>query len=139
MCTDLLSHFSAVNDPRSEKNKRYGLEEILLLCVCAVVSGAEGWEGIRAFGCAKLAWLRQFLPYPYGIPSADCRGWVMARLLPNAFQACFAAWTRSVAKLSEGAVVAIDGKTFRGSSDRRNGRRALHMVSAWANANRDSR
>ncbi len=111
----------------------------MLLCVCAVVSGAEGWEEIRAFGCAKLAWLRQFFPYPNGIPSADCRGWVMARLSPNAFQACFAAWTRSVAKLSEGAVVAIDGKTFRGSSDRRNGRRALHMVSAWANANRDSR
>lgn len=68
MCTDLLSHFSAVRDPRSEKNKRYNVEEILLLCVCAVVSGAEGWKSIHMFGCAKLAWLRRFLPYLTGFP-----------------------------------------------------------------------
>ncbi|WP_207787991.1 ISAs1 family transposase, partial [Candidatus Thiosymbion oneisti] len=117
-------------------NKLYDLEEILLLCVCAVISGAEGWESIRAFGLTKLAWLRQFLPYTNGIPSADCLGWVMARLSPTAFQACFMAWTRSVAKLSAGEVVAIDGKTLRRSYDRRHGCRAIHMVSAWADANR---
>jgi len=100
-----------------------------------VVGGAEGWEGIRAFGCTKLDWLRQFLPYANGIPSADCLGWVMARLSPNAFQECFAAWTASVAKISEGEVVAIDGKTLRRSHDRRHGRATIHMVSAWADAN----
>jgi len=66
MYTDFLSHFSAIQDPRSDKNKLYGLEGILLLCVCAVVGGAEGWEGIYTFGGTKLAWLCQFLP------SADC-------------------------------------------------------------------
>jgi len=74
MCSDLLSHFSAIKGPRSDKNKRYELEEILLLCVYAVRSGAEGWEGICAFGRTKLAWLRQLLPYANGIPSTDCLG-----------------------------------------------------------------
>ncbi|MEA3412174.1 MAG: transposase family protein [Pseudomonadota bacterium] len=54
MCADLVSNFSVIKDPRSDKNKRYPLDEILLLSICAVVSGAEGWEGIEAFGRAKL-------------------------------------------------------------------------------------
>jgi predicted transposase YbfD/YdcC len=136
MCTDLVSNFSAIKDPRSDKNKRYPLDEILLLSVCAVVSGAEGWEGIEAFGRAKLDWLRQFLPYENGTPAHDCIAWVMAKLSPKAMQECFVAWTRSVAELTGGEVVAIDGKTLRRSYDRRRGRSALHMVSAWASANR---
>lgn len=136
MCSDLVSHFSVVKDPRSEKNKRYRLDEILLLCVCAVVSNAEGWEAIEEFGCAKLAWSRKFLPYENGIPTDDCIAWVMARLSPHALQECFFAWTGSVAELTEGEVVAIDGKTLRRSYDRRCGRAALHMVSAWASAHR---
>ncbi len=136
MCQDLISHFSVVKEPRSEKNMLYPLEEILLLCICAVLSGAEGWKDIATFGRIKLDWLRQFLPYVHGIPSDDCIGWVMARLSPRAFQECFVAWTRSVAQITDGEVVAIDGKTLRRSHNRRQGRSAIHMVSAWANANR---
>ena len=136
MCADLVSHFSVIKDPRSEKNKRYRLDEVLLLCVCAVVSGAEGWEAIEEFGGAKLEWLRKFLPYDNGIPTDDCIAWVLARLSPHALQECFVAWTRSVAQLTGGEVVAIDGKTLRRSYDRRRGRAALHMVSAWASAQR---
>jgi predicted transposase YbfD/YdcC len=106
------------------------------LSVCAVISGAGGWEAIEAFGKAKLEWLQRFLPYANGIAGHDCIAWVMARLSPTAFQECFAAWVRSVADLTEGEVVAIDGKTLRRSYDRRTGRGALHMVSAWATANR---
>ena len=108
MCSDLLSHLSGVRDPRANWNKLYPLEEILLLCLCAVVSGAEGWKGIAEFGEAKLAWLRRFVPFENGIPSPDCLGWVMARLPAKAFQECFVAWTRSVAPLTAGEVVAID-------------------------------
>jgi len=133
---DLLSVLAEVEDPRSEKNKLYPLEEILLLCICALASGAEGWEGIAEFGRDKLGWLRGFLPFANGIPSEDCLGWVMARLSQHAFRTAFAAWTQSVAQLTDGEVVAIDGKTLRRSHDRRNGTRAIHMVSAWASANR---
>ncbi len=136
MCTDLVAHLSRVEDPRSDKNKLYALDEILLLFISAVVSGADGWEAIADFGRQRLAWLRAFLPYSQGIPSPDCLGWVMARLPRRAFQEAFVAWTQSVARLTEGEVVAIDGKTLRRSHDRRNGQRAIHMVSAWADANR---
>lgn len=136
MCSDLVTQLSRVEDPRSDKNKLYPLDEVLLLCICAVASGADGWESIADFGREKLAWLRGFLPFAQGIPSPDCLGWVMARLPRRAFQEAFVAWTQSVAQLTGGEVVAIDGKTLRRSHDRRNGQRAVHMVSAWANANR---
>lgn len=136
MCSELLSHLLGVRDPRADWNKLYPLEEILLLCICAVVSGAEGWKGIAEFGEAKLAWLRRFLPFENGIPSPDCLGWVMARLPAKAFQECFVAWTRAVAQLTEGEVVAIDGKALRGSHDRGRGQAAIHLVSAWASGNR---
>ncbi|WP_133512094.1 transposase family protein [Candidatus Thiosymbion oneisti] len=109
MYTDLLSHFSAIKDLRLDKNQRDDLEEILRLCLCAVVSGAEGWEGIWTLSRTQLDGLRQFLPYANGISSADCLGWVMARRSQNAFQDGFVAWTRSVAELSTGEVVTIDG------------------------------
>ena len=136
MYSDLVSRLAIVPDPRSEKNKRYPLEEILLLCICAVVSGADGWQSIADFGRTKLGWLRQFLPFANGIPSADCLGWVMARLPARGFQGCFLEWTRSVAQRSDGEVVAIDGKQLRRSHDRRRGQRAIHLVSAWASAQR---
>lgn len=77
---DLLSELRGVPDPRSDKNKLYPLEEILLLCICAIASGADGWESIAEFGEDKLAWLGEFLPYKNGLPSEGCLGWVMARL-----------------------------------------------------------
>lgn len=135
MNCDLVSHLSRVTDPRSDKNKLYPLAEILLLCVSAVVSGADGWKSIAEFGHIKLNWLRKFLPFENGIPSEDCIAWVMRRLPPKEFQECFVDWTKSVVKLTNGEIVAIDGKTSRGSCDKRNGHSAIHMVSAWANQN----
>ena len=111
MCSDLNTHLAIIQDPRSEKNKLYPLEEMSLLCSCAVVSGADGWQSIADFGRAKLAWLRQF-------------------------QASFVEWTRTVVHLGDGEVVAIDGKALRRSHDRRRGQRAIHRVSAWASAQR---
>jgi len=128
-CKDLC--LPQVTDPRTGKNKLYPLGEILLLCVSGVVSGADGWKSIVEFGRTKLNWLRKFL-----IPSEDCIAWVMAKLSPSEFQECFVTWTESIAKLTNGEVVAIDGKTLRGSRDRCKGRSAIHMVSAWVNENR---
>jgi len=133
MNSSLISHLSQITDPRSGKNRLYPLEEILLLCISAVISGADGWKSIADFGHIKLNWLRKFLPFENEIPSEDCIAWVMARLSPKKFQECFIAWTKSISKLTDGEVVAIDGKTVRGSRDPGNGRAAIHMVSAWAN------
>ena len=136
MSASILDHFSPLQDPRIERNKLHALADILLLTVCAVVSGADGWEAIEEFGREKLDWLRQFAPFKNGVPSHDCIANVLSRLSPKGFQECFGSWTRAVAKATAGEVIAVDGKTARGSRDRRESRRPLHMVSAWASTNR---
>ena len=128
MSASIIEHFAPLPDFRVERNKLYPLPEILLLVVCAVLSGAEGWEAIEEFGKAKLDWLRKFAPFIHGVPSHDCIAYVVSRLRPKSFQACFLSWTRAVAEATGGELVAIDGKTARGSRDRRRGTSALHMV-----------
>ena len=136
MSTSLLDHFASLEDPRVERNQRHALLDIVLLTVCAVVSGAPGWEAIEEFGQAKLDWLRKFGRFDNGVPSHDCIAGVISRLTPKGFGECFRSWTRAVATATGGEVIAVDGKSARGSRDRRRGRSALHMVSAWACRNR---
>jgi predicted transposase YbfD/YdcC len=132
MPKSLLEIFDSVPDPRSEKNRRYPLDEVLFLCVCAVISGAEGWSGIAQFGQAKLDWFRRFLPFENGIPNEDSIAWIIGRLNVEAFQACFIEWVQGIASEFKGEVIAIDGKTARRSHHRSQGKNPLHMVSAWA-------
>jgi predicted transposase YbfD/YdcC len=136
MSASLLDHFSSLPDYRVDRHKLYPLPEILLLVVSATLSSAEGWEAMEEFGKEKLDWLRKFAPFANGIPSHDCIATVISRLRPEAFQRCFVSWTQAVAEATDGDVVAVDGKTSRGSRDRRRGLQALHMVSAWSNRNR---
>jgi predicted transposase YbfD/YdcC len=91
---------------------------------------------IAAFGRAKESWLRRFLELPHGIPSHDTFGRVFALLAPAAFEACFRAWVETIRAVIPGEVIALDGKTLRRSHDRAAGLGALHLVSAWACANR---
>ena len=128
MSASFIEHFGPLPDFRIERNKLYPLPEILLLTVAAVLSGAEGWEAIEEFGKAKLNWLRKFAPFVHGIPSHDCIAYVISGLRPKAFQECFVGWTRAVTQATGGELVAVDGKTARGSRDRRRGTAALHMV-----------
>ncbi len=136
MSASILEHFTSLVDPRIERRKRHALADIVLLTICAVVSGANGWEAIEEFGCEKLDWLRQFVPFKNGVPSHDCIANVIARLSPKGFQTCLLSWTQSIAEVTDGEVIAVDGKSARGSRDRRRGRQPLHMVSAWACNNR---
>ena len=135
MSASLIDHFSSLEDPRIERNKRHALLDILVLVVSAVCSNAKGWEAIEDFGHAKLDWLRQYVPLANGVPSRDCIEYVMTRLSPVKFRECFINWTQAV-KREVQEVVAIDGKTARGSRDRANGGKPLHMVTAWACENR---
>ena len=136
MTASLTDHFASIRDPRVERNRLYPLMEIMLLVVCATLSGAEGWEAMEEFGKEKLDWLRTFAPFANGIPSHDRIADVISRLNPKAFQSAFFSWTQAVAEATEGDIVAVDGKTSRGSRDRRRGLQAPHMVSAWSNRNR---
>jgi predicted transposase YbfD/YdcC len=127
----LESAFAPVEDPRVERTKRHKLLDILIIAICGVICGAEGWVEIEEFGKAKEPWLKELLELPNGIPSHDTFGRVFARLDPKQFEAGFFEWVQS---LSEGikGVIAIDGKTLRRSHDQATGKKALHMVSAWA-------
>lgn len=132
----LAECFRPLKDPRIERNKRHNLIDILSVAICALVSGADNFSEIEEFGKAKIPWLREFLELPNGIPSHDTFGNVFARLCPAQFKECFLTWVRAVFEVTQGQVIAIDGKQLRRSHDRSRGKAAIHMVSAWACANR---
>lgn len=136
MTACLIDHFSTLNDPRIDRNKSHALIDILVLTISAMVSGADGWEAIEDFGKEKIDWLRQYVPLKNGVPSHDCIAYVLSRLSPKKFRECFMSWTAAVREQTGGEVIAIDGKTAKGSRDRKNKRTPLHMVSAWACTNR---
>ena len=127
--------FWELEDPRIERCKRHRLLDIITIAICAVICGANSWVYVEMFGKSKEDWFRTFLDLPNGIPSHDTFGDVFSRLDPDRFQECFMEWSQAVADLLPGEVVAIDGKTVRRSHDKRAGKQAIHLVSAWASAN----
>ena len=126
-----LSHFRDLKDPRQQGKVTYPLDEILLLCLFAVLAGAECFTEIALFGVKKRDFLRRFRPFKDGTPDHGHLGDILAVLDAEQFQRCFAAWVAATTGLPEG-VVAIDGKTVRRSAQKRNGKAAIHMVSAFA-------
>ena len=88
---EFLSHFAGMDDPRQAGKVLYPLNEIFLLVLCAVVSGADGWTSIALYGRKKISLLRRFLPYKHDTPSHDQLGILFSRLDMDAFQRCFAA------------------------------------------------
>jgi len=130
----IATYFSVLEDPR-RYNRRHKLLDIVVIAICAAICGAEGWEDIELFGEAKEEWLRGFLELPHGAPSDDTYRRVFAALDAEEFQDCFMDWIGAVEELTQGQVIAVDGKTLRRSHDRSKGKKALQMVSAWASAN----
>jgi predicted transposase YbfD/YdcC len=132
----ITKHFQSLQDPRVERTKLHQLQDILVIAICAIICGANTWPEVETWGKAKKKWLRKFLLLPNGIPSHDTFGRVFARLDPEQFHHGFVSWIRAVSKLTQRQVVAVDGKTLRRSHDHTAGHNAIHMVSAWATANR---
>lgn len=127
--------FSSIPDPRIDRCKLHLLEDVLLLCLLGVICGAESYEAIELFGKSKLDFLKQLMSLPNGIPSHDTIERVMKRIDNRAFEKAFMEWIRTLQKNTEGKIISIDGKTLRGSQDEKNGRYAIHLVSAWCGAN----
>jgi predicted transposase YbfD/YdcC len=131
----LLRYFDGLEDPRLDRTKLHALSDILFISLCAVTCGADSWTEVELFGHSKEEWLRRFLPLTHGIPSHDTFGRVFSRLDPTQLEQCFLNWTAALAKVSQGRLIAIDGKTLRRSFDKADNRLAIHMVSAWCEAN----
>ncbi len=125
-------HFGKVIDPRKDRTKDHKLIDIIAIAICAVICGAEGWVDIELFGKSKLLWLQTFLELPNGIPSHDTFGRVFSMIDAQQFQLAFYEWVWAVNDIIQGQVINIDGKCLRGSDDKKLGKRAIYMVSAWA-------
>ena len=126
-----LRFFNDLPDPRQRGKVKYPLDEILLLCLLAVVAGADCIVEIARFGQKKHDLLRRFRPFANGTPSHDQLGDILTSLDAQAFQRCFVAWVASLTGV-EPDVIAIDGKTLRRSSQKKGGSAPIHMVSAFA-------
>jgi predicted transposase YbfD/YdcC len=127
-----LEYFEALPDPRQLGKVRYPLDEVLLLCLLAVLAGADSFVDIALFGAKKRALLRRFRPFASGTPSHDHLGDIFAALDPEAFQRCFVAWVAAVTGLP-GDVIAIDGKSLRRSGGKsREAMSPTHIVSAFS-------
>lgn len=131
----ILDHFSALSDPREGWRVIYPLREILLLVLCATLSGMEDFVEIRLWGEQRLDFLRRFLPYERGLPAHDTLNDVINALDGELFKACFTNWVETL-RDGEPDIIAVDGKTSRRSHARGQGREPLHLVSAWATRQR---
>lgn len=143
---EISRHFGKLDDPRSHINRKHLLGDLIVICVCGVLSGCDGPIAIGEWAKSKAAWLKEHLELSSGIPSHDTIGRLLVALKPAAFQACFASWIAAIVEARESRLrdeaedpsplkhrhLAIDGKTLRGSHDHRKGLGALHLVSAWA-------
>lgn len=131
----LLDHFARIDDPREAPKVRYPLREVLFLVVSATIADCEDYDEIALWGGNHLDFLRRFSEFHFGTPCADWLRVVMNRIDPELFQACFTDWALAL-RPDAPKLIAVDGKTSRRSHDRSTGRRALHLVSAWATTER---
>lgn len=126
-----IDHFSSLKDPRNQDQIDYPLSEILLVVLCGTICGADSWRDYVNFGKAKLSYLKKFSAFMNGIPSKNTFSRVFSLLDPDSFKTCFIRWVQSLQSQLSG-VIAIDGKTLKGSFDKANSQSAIHMVSAFA-------
>ena len=127
-----FDHFATLKDPRVKRSQLHAFGDILFIAVCATIAGADSFTGMEAFGHEKLDWLKQFIVLTHGVPSHDTFRNVFCKIPHVQFVACFASWVKTLNLDLDGKIVAIDGKTARGSGSAAEGKKALHMVSAWA-------
>lgn len=133
--TTITESFGDLEEPRELGKVRHKLLDIITIGICAVICGANDWVGVETYGKAKERWLRSYLELPNGIPSHDTFNNVFNKLSAKKFQESFMKWVQSLIERTGGEVIAIDGKSLRRSYDRKSGKGAIQMVSAWASEN----
>jgi len=135
MSHTIQSHFLSITDKRQTGKIEHSLIDIIILCICGVVAGADGWSDIEEFGLTHQEWLQNKGLLANGIPVDDTIARVMSSLDPTQFQSSFISWMNSLSVATQGEVIAIDGKTLRHSFDNKARKSAIHMVSAFASGN----
>lgn len=132
---DYFAEFMKLEDPRIERHKKHELFDILVIAILAVIANADDWVSIERYGHTKLDWLKGFLNLKHGIPSHDTFRRVFSLMSPQKFTSCFVNWISEVFGNENPKIIAIDGKTIRGSRSKKSNLKALHIVSAWCAEN----
>ena len=130
------TYFGQIPDQRVINRSSHRLVDIIAIAILGILCGADGWVAIETYGKAKEEWLKTFLELPNGIPSHDTFGRVFSQLDPEILETNFQAWVKIVAEKLGLKVVAIDGKTLKGSYDREKSIKSLQMVSVWSSNHR---
>lgn len=128
-------HFGTLKDPRALHNIEHLLIDIIVINICATICGANNWEAVAAYGITKYEWLKTFLALPNGIPSHDTLIRLFVRLKSEELQSCFISWMQAVHQVTNGELLNVDGKTWRGAKERGNNRSLIPMVSVWSATN----
>lgn len=131
-----FKHFMIIYDPRENGKVWHKLIDVLFIGVIATLCGFDEWEDMEIWAIKREEWLRKYLELPNGIPSDSTIRRVFDFIDPKQFEKCFAQWMREITKTTKGTVVAIDGKTMRGTADESTGKRAIHIVNAWCSENK---
>ena len=129
----LLTYFQILPDPRVARTREHRLIDLLVIAVCTLLCGGEGFNEMEDFGWAKEEWLKTFLELPGGIPSHDAFNRLFQSLDPHSFLECFLRWTQSLRVAVAEEIVALDGKALRRALQA--GGTAPVLVSAWAREN----
>jgi predicted transposase YbfD/YdcC len=126
-----IDHLVVIPDFRQERRKRHKLVDILFIGVSTALSDGEGFQDMVLFAHSHEDWLRKYIELPHGIPSYHTFRRVFQILDPNELKECLANWALSLRKMTDGQVIALDGKTLRHSFDTESGQKPLHLVNAW--------
>lgn len=132
----IFEYFERVPDPRVKRTRKHPLTSVLVLSLLAIICGADSFVAIELYGECQQEFLKTFLDLPNGIPSHDTIGRIFSVLSPTALQEAFRGWIASLVEVTDGEVVAIDGKSLRRSFRHAGDKAFVHMVSAWATENR---
>ncbi len=129
-----IKYFASMQDHRLARKRLHDLKDIIAITIAAVICGASDWYEIADYGQKKQGWFKTFLALANGIPSHDTFNRFFAMADSKALEQCFVNWVNSVAKITQGSIVSIDGKCLRGSAEAKS-QDFIHMVSAWCNTN----
>lgn len=128
----LMEHISIISDYRQAWKVEHKLSGILLLTICVVISGAEGWEDIEGFCGTRLDFLKQYGEFENGIPFHDTIARVISCISPAKFHECFINWMYDCHSSGDKDVIAMDGKTLRHSYDKSRRKGTIHVISAFS-------
>lgn len=133
---EFAKHFSSIEDPRQTSKVSHPIFDIMFVTMCAVIAGADGWKEIQEYAEGHLEWFQGNDILLGGAPVDDTIARVISRIQPEQFRQSFIGWMKSINELTNGELIAIDGKVLRGSYNRDDRQSTIHMVSAYAVANK---